>query len=166
MTARYNGVSATSQLYLGPADGRGEMYNSTSTKSPSDPPPLNSSVQPEELLEHQSGSLTPWQGHESTCGENRDFHKPYAFPRHSPRSAAAIGLIPVEVMPIELDIANFDDTQDRQGKMSRDGKDIPPNLAVCSRGLLRLKNAEKSTSVDALRIEPRNERIETGEIRR
>jgi hypothetical protein len=159
-------MSATRQLYLGPTDRSSEMYNSISTKSPSDPPPLNSSVQPEELLEHQSGSLMPWQGHESTYGENRDFHKPYIFPRYSPRSAIEIGLIPVEVMPIELDITNFDETQDRQGKMSRDGKDIPPNLIVCSRGLLRLKNTNKSTSVDALRIEPRNERIETGERRR
>ena len=133
MTDRYNGVSASNQLCLGPADNSGEMYNSTLTKSPPDPPLLNSNVRPEELLKHQARSLTLWQGYDSTCGENRNVHKPYIFPVLSPESPAAIGPIPVEVMSNELDIANFYETQSRQRKLSRAGKDIPPHvLSVCS----------------------------------
>jgi hypothetical protein len=86
---------------------------------------------------------------------------------HNPVSVAAMGLIPVEVMPIELDIASFYETQNRQRKNGRDGKDIPPHVhSVCSGGPPPMKRADKSTSVDALRIEPRNERFGTGKIRR
>jgi hypothetical protein len=78
--------------------------------------------------------------------------------------AAATGLIPVEVMPIKLDIASSYETQDRGRKNSRD---VPPLvLSVCSGGPLCITRADKPTSVDALRIEPRSEHIGTGEIRR
>jgi hypothetical protein len=77
-----------------------------------------------------------------------------------------MGLIPVEVMPIELDIASFS-TQDQQRKHSRDGKDIPLHVhSVYRVRTASTKRANKSNSVDALRIEPRNERIGIGEIKR
>jgi hypothetical protein len=78
-----------------------------------------------------------------------------------------MGLIPVQVMPIELDIASFYETQDRQRKNSRDGKDIPLHVhSVYSVRPASTERADKSTSVDAIRIEPRNERIGIGEIKK
>jgi hypothetical protein len=43
-----------------------------------------------------------------------------------------MGLIPVNVTPIESDIAGFYEKRERGRKRSRDGNDIPPNvLSVC-----------------------------------
>ena len=88
--------------------------------------------------------------------------KTYPFPMYSPVSAAAMGLL-----PIELDVTRFYETQDLQTKKSRDRKDITLHMRlVCSGGPTRPRRADKSTSVDLLRIEPRSERIGTGGIRR
>ena len=85
---------------------------------------------------------------------------------NSPVSAAAMGLLPVEEIPIELDVARFYETQDLQTKKGRDGKDITLHMRlVCSGGPTCPTRADKSTSVDELRIEPRSECIGTGEIR-
>jgi hypothetical protein len=93
--------------------------------------------------------------------------KTYPFPMYSPVSAAAMGLLPVEEIPIEIDVTRFYETQDLQTKKSRDRKDITLHMRlVCSGGPTRPRRADKSTSVDLLRIEPRSERIGTGEIRR
>ena len=92
--------------------------------------------------------------------------KTYPFPMYSPVSAAAMGLLPVEEIPIELDVARFYETQDLQTKKSNDGKGITVHMRlVCSGGPTRPGRADKSTSVDVLRIEPRSERIGTGEVR-
>ena len=78
-----------------------------------------------------------------------------------------MGLIPVEVVPIELDIANFYETQEQQRSSSRDRNDIPQHAQLVYRvRTASTKRANKSKSVDALRIEPRNERIGIGEIKR
>ena len=87
--------------------------------------------------------------------------KTYPFPMYSPVSAAAMGLL-----PIELDVTRFYETQDLQTKKSNDGKGITVHMRlVCSGGPTRPGRADKSTSVDVLRIEPRSERIGTGEVR-
>jgi hypothetical protein len=168
MTAGYNGAS--NELSMGHADSSGGMNNGILNKS-SSRPPLNSNVWPEELLEHWSrsgsGSLTPLTEPRNVCVENGHDYRPYSYPVHDPVSAAAMGLIPVEVIPIELDITTLYEIQDRRKEKSGSRKDIPPQVrSVCTRAFLRIERADKSTSVDALRIEPHNKRIGTGEIRR
>ena len=98
--------------------------------------------------------------------ENGNVYKPYPFPVHNPL-AAATASIPVEVIPVQLDIASFYEIQDREKKRTRDRKDIPLHVrSVRCSGLPHLKRPDKFTSVDALRIEPRNEHVGRGEIRR
>lgn len=162
MIAGNKGKSARSQLPLGPASGG--TNHCTSSKS-SCSPPLNASVRPTELLVHWSGSLMLYQGHESVCGDNRNAYNLYLFSMYDPLSVEAMGLIPVEVVPIELDIAGVYETQDRQRKNNRNKKDVPPDvISVCSRGPPCLKRPDKSISVDLPRIEPRNERFGTEKI--
>jgi hypothetical protein len=99
--------------------------------------------------------------------ENGNVYKPYPFPVHNPKLEAATASVPVEVIPVELDVAGFYEIQDGEKKRNRDRKDVPLHVcSVRSGGLPHLKRPDKFPSVDVLRIEPRNEHIGTGEIRR
>jgi hypothetical protein len=58
---------------------------------------------------------------------------------HDPVSAAAMGLIPVEVIPIELDIKNYYESYDRRPVKRNNRKNISPQVClVCNRGHLAL----------------------------
>jgi hypothetical protein len=88
----------------------------------------------------------------------------YSYPVQDPVTAAAMGLIPVEMIPVELDIESLYETQDRRRKKSGNGKDVPPHVhSVGSRYTRTVKKeADGSTSVGALRIERRSGRFVTG----
>jgi hypothetical protein len=86
---------------------------------------------------------------------------------YDPASAAAMGLMPVEVRPLELHVENLCKAPECGRKKSRNGKDTPPHvLAVCRRDLAGLKTADRSTSVDAIRIESPSEIFGTGKRER
>jgi hypothetical protein len=75
-----------------------------------------------------------------------------------------MGLIPVEMIPVELDIEGLYDTQDRRRKKSGDGKDVAPHVhSVGSKYTRTVKrDADGSASVGALRIERRSGLFVTG----
>lgn len=72
---------------------------------------------------------------------------------------AAIGLAPVEAIRIESDI------EERRREKSTDGSDVLPHVrSVCNIYPPRMNRADESSSVGALRIESRSERIGEGKI--
>jgi hypothetical protein len=82
----------------------------------------------------------------------------YLYPVQEPVLAAAMGLVPAE-----LEIEGLYEYQDRRSKKGGSDKVVSPHVqSVCKRYTPIPKKADNSTSVGALRIEPRNRRSVTG----
>lgn len=130
MTARYNGGSANSNLYLSSVDISGCEGDSASSES-SACSPLNLYVRPPEPLEISVEHQCLEQGYENIYREGTDEFMKYSYPVlvQDPVSAAAIGMIPVE-----LDIEGCYETQDRQQKKNENERVVPLHvLSVCNR---------------------------------